>query len=685
MNEALGWTLFHFLWEGAAIALLLAMLLLVSRAARVRYWAACAAMVAMLAAFGITLAMKLPKTDANARRVHVLAGPLPPRPAVVDDGLAARSAAMPYRWAVPLWLAGVVLLSLHRLAGVAGAYRLRRAGVCLAPSPWPERMARLAARLGLRRPVVLLESCLTDVPVAAGYLRPAILLPIGLLAGLPAEQVEFILIHELAHIVRRDYLVNLLQGMVEALLFYHPAVWWVSGVIRAEREHCCDDVVVALAGDPRSYAAALVTLEQNRVPEPLLAATGGSLTKRVRRLLQQPAASQSMAGPLAAAALALAIVGIALAASQPQQIPPPPAVSLPLPAAPVLAAQAAAPAQEQTAATAAQSARASELASTLETPYRKWLNEDVAYIILDQERSAFKSLPTDAEREQFIEQFWLRRDPTPGTVENEFKEEHYRRIAYANEHYGAQQLPGWKTDRGRIYITYGPPDEIEDHSSGGAYTKPAAEGGGTTTTFPFQQWRYRYVEGIGNNIVIEFVDPTMTGEFRMTMDPSEKDALAMVKPPAVAANGQAVVGGRRGVLSTTPSVPPSSADNVFVANEPGGRVTVRVSATEVANAVGSGGRGSRGSAVAGGQTAGAPANRFVMVSLPFASAGPYSVAGKVSQAGGRPVVSFQDKVNGAEWTGSLRLAAGASYVLSVVYQNLESGEERQESVNFFVN
>ena len=168
-----------------------------------------------------------------------------------------------------------------------------------------------------------------------------------------------------------------------------------------------------------------------------------------------------------------------------------------------------------------------KLRKELETPYRKWLNEDVAYIITDEERAAFKRLQTDEEREQFIEQFWLRRDPTPDTVENEFKEEHYRRIAYANEHY-ASGIPGWKTDRGRIYITYGPPDEIEDHSSGGTYQRPCEEGGGTTSTFPFQQWRYRYIEDIGTNIMIEFVDPTMSGEFRMTMDPSEKDALLYV-------------------------------------------------------------------------------------------------------------------------------------------------------------
>ena len=172
-------------------------------------------------------------------------------------------------------------------------------------------------------------------------------------------------------------------------------------------------------------------------------------------------------------------------------------------------------------------AKEKALRKELATPYRKWLNEDVTYIITDEERSAFLRLQTDEEREQFIENFWLRRDPSPDTIENEFMEEHYRRIAYANEHY-ASGIPGWKTDRGRIYITYGPPDEIDDHSSGGSYERPPEEGGGTTSTFPFQQWRYRYIEGIGNNIIIEFVDPTMSGEFHMTMDPSEKDALLYV-------------------------------------------------------------------------------------------------------------------------------------------------------------
>jgi GWxTD domain-containing protein len=160
----------------------------------------------------------------------------------------------------------------------------------------------------------------------------------------------------------------------------------------------------------------------------------------------------------------------------------------------------------------------------LSRPYKKWLDEDVVWIISDEERQAFKQLSNDEERDQFIEAFWQRRDPTPDTEENEFKEEHYQRIAYANEHFAAG-VPGWKTDRGRMYIMYGKPDEIDSHPSGGSYERPIEEGGGETSTFPFEDWRYRYIEGIGQEIIMEFVDTCMCGEFHMTMDRSEKDAL----------------------------------------------------------------------------------------------------------------------------------------------------------------
>jgi len=168
-----------------------------------------------------------------------------------------------------------------------------------------------------------------------------------------------------------------------------------------------------------------------------------------------------------------------------------------------------------------------DLFKELDSQYKKWLNEDVIYIISPEERSAFVHLTTNEEREQFIEQFWQRRNPDPDSAENTFKEEHYRRIAYTNEHY-ASGIPGWKTDRGRIYIMWGPPDEIDSHPSGGSYDRPSNEGGGSTSTFPFEDWRYRYLEGIGEDVNIEFVDPTMTGEYHLTMDPSEKDALTYV-------------------------------------------------------------------------------------------------------------------------------------------------------------
>src|SRR5579863_2451246 len=163
----------------------------------------------------------------------------------------------------------------------------------------------------------------------------------------------------------------------------------------------------------------------------------------------------------------------------------------------------------------------------LKGAYKSWLDQDVAYIISDEERKAFRNLSNDEERDAFIEQFWLRRNPNPDSPDNEFREEHYRRIAYANEHFAAGK-PGWKTDRGHIYISFGAPDSIDSHPSGGAYDRPTDEGGGQTSTFPFETWHYRYLEGIGENIDIEFVDTCMCGDYHFTIDRGEKDALMHV-------------------------------------------------------------------------------------------------------------------------------------------------------------
>jgi GWxTD domain-containing protein len=463
---AVGWTLLHSLWEGAVISLVLAVALWALRSSRARYAAAIVAMLAMLGGFGLTLARLSPD---GARGLSTSGAP----PFLVWDvrsGVDAFAAsqstlAAVVPWLAPFWIAGVGIFYLRHLAGWISVCRLRRRGVCCAPEPWRKELARLSARLRVARPVLLLESCLVDVPMVLGHLRPIILMPVGLLAGLPAGQVEAILLHELAHIRRHDYLVNLLQRLVEGLMFYHPAVWWISRVIRTERENCCDDAVVAASGDAQEYAAALAALEQNRWSrrEPAVAATGGSLVKRIRRLLYPTGPSRAWTPLLGSVALT-AIATVALAA-WPQQ-----------------------PAD-----------RAEP------SPYARWLNEDVVYIATEEERTAFQKLASEEERKMFIEQFWRRRDPTPGTPKNEFQEEHYRRIAYANQRFRTGSgTAGWRTDRGRMYIVYGPPDEIESHPSGGDPIR-----------YPYEMWKYRHVEGVGNNLYFTFIDRTRTGDYRL--------------------------------------------------------------------------------------------------------------------------------------------------------------------------
>jgi GWxTD domain-containing protein len=479
--RALSWALIHFLWEGAAVAALLAAALFVFRpaSARVRYGLACVALCAMLAAPAVTLGILWPRIHLDAG-VLIRSGPPPaarlapstkpdPPPAPPPDRLA---------WVTPLWMAGVLIFYVRMAGSWAAAERLRRRGATVASAHWQDRLRALAQRLRVSRPVLMLESCLAETPAVVGYLRPAILIPAGLLTGLPPEQVEAILLHELAHIRRHDYAVNVLQTLVEGLLFYHPAVWWVSGVIRAERENCCDDAVVAVVGDARGYAAALAELEWRRsVGQPALAARGGNLMRRIRRLLE-PEGPRSIAGPVLGATLLMASIAAGLMAWQP--------------AAP-------------------QANRAVQEAQVV-TPYRKWLDEDVTYIITSDERAAFQRLQTNEEREQFIEQFWLKRDPTPGTVANEFKEEHYRRIAYANEHFSDGIIPGWKSHRGMYYIKFGPPDEIDDHRD----SRP-----------PFLAWTYHHMQpapGAGEATVV-FTDVDGNGQFVL---PKHNPASAII-------------------------------------------------------------------------------------------------------------------------------------------------------------
>jgi GWxTD domain-containing protein len=625
LAQALAMSLFHFLWQGALIAAVAAVALKFAARAQTRYAIACSALIAMPVVFAITLRLSIPSEPIASGRSSISMA----RPSVIpplDTAPVTRDFSAYLEYAVPLWLAGVLCVLVYRSAAWIWATRLRRRGTCEVPEAWMDRLKLLARRARVWQPVVLLESCLAEVPVVIGYLRPAILIPAGMLTGLPAAHVEAILLHELAHVRRADYLVALMQSAIEGLLFYHPAVWWISGVLRAERENCCDDFAVAIQGDPHAYATALAAIEAVRWQSspPVLASNDGDLLRRIRRVLRASDA-RDFTLPLLPAGMLLIAAGIAIADQAPQLVPLPFKISSPQAPAlkpPILIAQA----QAQTA----------PQSTEMSPAYRKWLNEEVPYIITDVEREGFKKLLTDQDRAAFVADFWLFRDPTPGTPENEFRDEHYRRIAYANSRFAAD-IPGWKTDRGRTYIMYGPPDEIDSHPSGGAYQRPAEEGGGSTTTVPFEQWRYKFIEDIGNNIVIEFVDTARTGDYHMTIDPHEKEGTV---------SGETMLQqmGLDGAKAST--------------NLPGGHIYVDQSVP----------------------------GPVVALAIPLGFANPVNVVGRVRTSTGQPVTFFEEAVPagaGPTYFKSVTLKSG-SYVFNVIVKDSKTGATYVDSVTFDV-
>jgi len=450
MIDAIAHSLIHSLWQGLAIAILLALALRVLRSSQSRYAAGCLALLSMLGA-AVSTFLRFYQTSFAGPESHrvashnVTAYGLPAALGPSADGFLP--------WLTAAWFLGVVLLSARWILSWAWLQlRVRTSNSRLAPQV-QSTVAALRARLGVSRQVLLRSADWLSSPAVSGWLRPTLLIPASALTGLTPDQLTALLAHELAHIRRHDYLMNLAQTAIETLLFYHPAAWWISGRIRAERENCCDDVAVSVCGDRITYASALVALEEKR---PLFAAltpaaTGGSLKHRVRRILY---GEETPAAGWPAATLVMLVLALAVWNT------------------PKIAAQSSQP----------------------QPRHEVWLNETAVYIISAQERAAFVALTTDAERDRFIEQFWQRRNPRPdGTAHNDFKDEHYRRIAYANERFAAPPVSGWKTDRGRIYIVFGPPDEIESH--------PAEHR---------EQWLYRHIEGVGDRVIIDFVDGHQT-------------------------------------------------------------------------------------------------------------------------------------------------------------------------------
>lgn len=415
MTELIARSLLHFLWEGTLVGLLAALLLKAMRRSRpqLRYTAACAMFLVMAAAPLLTLAFLSGSPSSTTRTVLGTASP-----GIIE--LAAGPNQQPDSWLPAVfatWLAGVSFFSVRAAGGWLWAVKRLRSGRTLAGPALRDTAVQLAANFAIRRAVRVFESVTAAVPTTYGAIRPVVLLPASALTGLAPAQLEAILAHELAHIARHDFLVNCLQTAVETLLFYQPAVWWLSRVIRQEREVCCDLMAAEVCGDRVEYSRALLTLEELRhLPNPALAATGGDLRTRVERLLV-PNAPDRSAFLSAMLILTAVLAGGAAVTLRAQQQP------APSPGA-----------------------------------WQRWLQEDVVYIIKPEEREAFNRLSTDEERQRFITQFWEVRGGKPA------KEEHYRRIAYTDKwfHSGG---PGWTTDRGRLYIVHGPPAEIESHPS----------------------------------------------------------------------------------------------------------------------------------------------------------------------------------------------------------------------------
>jgi TonB family protein len=518
--HALGWTLLHFCWQGAIVAGVLwcALELMAGRSSQASYLATCLAFLLLVALPLITFAriaaagLKSGQVTWNSSiaidpamllqvNVGETAVPWPARLAVAVDH------RMP--WLLAVWLAGAIFFVARLNYGLLVASRLKSAGTESVAAEFSQMFEVISRRLGISRAVHLLHSARVQVPTVIGWLRPVVLIPASCLTGLSTEQIEAIFCHELAHVRRHDYLVSVFQSIAEALLFYHPAVWWISKQVRRERECCCDEIAVANGGDVLAYAKALSYLEERRAafPEFVLGANGGVLSMRIKRLLgykEDAPASQFAALALLVLMIAVAgsyVVSIAHAA-QPKPQPGAGVVArFSVPAAPsILLAplHAIGLAQQQSEAITAQdTTRRGEV-------YLVWLNQDAAYIITPEERAAFLNLANDEERDKFIEQFWARRDP-PGSAPNTFKAEIYARFAYSNEHFASNTKPGWTTDRGRIYIVSGKPFEIDDHPGG----DPA------TNNPPYEVWYYRGPAPDFHETGLRFVDTAGDGSYRL--------------------------------------------------------------------------------------------------------------------------------------------------------------------------
>jgi GWxTD domain-containing protein len=444
---------------------------------------------------------------------------------------------------------GVLLVMLGRL--FAG-YLLARRLVGFSIPIRDVRASGFLERLAGDRAPALRKSGSISVPMTAGCIKPQILLPSGWQQW-DRTKLEAALVHELAHVRRRDSLIALLAGLNKCIFWFHPLAWWMERKLALLAEEASDDCVLLVLGDRQRYASALLEMaaavragRRRLLWEAIAMAKPSEVRQRIERVLDET--SQISRGVTKGrwAALLLSSVPLLYGAAAFQletvQAPVPPVRAItPVPIVqqpPSVEGNRQVPDHAQKADVQSQ--------ANLSRPFKRWLRDDVSYIITAQERAAFEQLSSDEARARFIEQFWRDRDPTPGTEENEFQKEHYRRIFYAYQRFAARK-PGWRSDRGRAYIILGPPDEIESYP------------GGQVRMFPYEIWRYRSISEVGENVELEFVDPTMTGEYR----------LAAEIPPGRRADGEV----NRGCLAPSGGRPcrSSSPPSARRAPSPAGR------------------------------------------------------------------------------------------------------------------
>jgi GWxTD domain-containing protein len=412
--------------------------------------------------------------DQVAQPFHVA------RPPLDASGLGSAAIAS----IVAVWACGVALICVRWVRSWKHARRILRESICSTE----DRVAAALRRLGAGDLPVYTTRHRID-PGVFGIFRPVILLSEAVSGALDDDELEGVLAHEVTHVRRRDNVIAALQQLIQAIFWFHPLVWGIGVRLLEERERVCDEAALKRVQEPQTYARAILRMceisAETRLP--CVAGIGRtSLRKRIEDIMMNRTGIDMGIGRkclLVIAAIAAVMLPLAagiVATARHSELPP---------------------------------LAVARLSPQVSSASVRWAEEDVAYIISTEERAAFLTLRTDEERQFFIDQFWTRRDPTPATAANEFKDEHYRRVATANLRFAYRDMPGWRTDRGRVFIQWGPPDALESHPEGGTYDRPVKDGGGTTRTFPFELWLYRFIEGTGNDVIVEFVDPSRTGDF----------------------------------------------------------------------------------------------------------------------------------------------------------------------------